>query len=91
MHRIKVPGHFDRIARGVNNISFIGLEEEKTKSGSKASQTILNVFPNESNAEKGLCYDVYLDRFMEYLFVRIPSVVYTFNLFRIKCKQYDYT
>lgn len=88
MHGIKVPGHFDRVARGVYCISFIGLKEGKTKSGNKLSQTIFNIYPNESDAKNGLYYDVYLDRFMEYFNL---SKVKTMNLLPIYEKQGEYT
>ena len=88
MDGIKVPGHFDKIARGVSCISFIGLTEGKTRSGSNSSQTILNIYPNESDAKKGLCYDVYLDRFMKYFNL---SKEKTMDLFSTYKKQGEYT
>jgi hypothetical protein len=84
MHGIKVPDHFDRVARGISSISFIGLKEGKTKSGNKTSQTIFNIFPSNSNIEKGLCYGIYLDRFAEYLHLSKNKVQ---NLFPVYVKE----
>ncbi|MEA1980386.1 MAG: endonuclease NucS [candidate division Zixibacteria bacterium] len=58
--------HFDKIVNGVNNVSFIKVKKEKTKTGHNKSQTIFNIYLRVSNSKDGLYYEIYLDRFIAY-------------------------
>ena len=70
---------FDQKVTTRSSIAFIG-----TVKGSR--RTMLGIFPEDSNPQQGLRFQVYIDRLAEYLYVRADDIM---QILPSDCKEYE--
>lgn len=60
--------HFDQNITTLSSVAFIGIMGEN-----KTRNTIFSILPKQSDSEKGLHYDVYINRFLDYFNINIEK------------------
>lgn len=65
-----LSNYFDQRATTRSSVTFIGLMGEE-----KSKRTILSILPGESDQQRGVKYNVYIDRFVEYFGIDRESTI----------------
>ena len=78
-----LPQHFDQNVTTRSSIAFVGFMGEEN-----SRKTILSIVPEESSKQKGVKYNIYVDRFIEYFGVDRKKTIDLFPQYEQKGREW---